>query len=507
MLAKDRDERYGGAEELLSAIRRVRVALGSWKRGAGTGRRRPISQRAFRKRNRAELVVAGVAILLLSVAAVGIWRYAAGGGGGQVKVEPRPPSRTGQPGPQVPAPRPAPAKSEVGVVVFDLENLAKDENTAWISHGVPRMLISKLTGFPGLVVYSRDRTEEALKAAGGKRAEAARALGARLMVSGSFVSAGGDLQIDLHVEDVTTGRVAKAITVRGKASDPVRLVNELGRELRGRFDRLIAKVLGVRNQLASRSFRSVEECLFASAPPVGSPSYGARPGEPGSGRDRGGDRDLADKKKLEKERLREREKSADAGKGPVGIREQSGKREEGNSPPAPARPKPVMTIQQRPPRPGIGVAGSSGDKPSGEKPTPPRPKHAPKTPKKPAAGDQGGALARKGPGGASYKSSGKAAPDELQSNAGSRPRWGRLADKKGSGRRMRALSRAGGKADLALALRHRFEGLELLERARTRADFERAMARFALSKSLAPHQRGIDELIKRADAGMKAAKQ
>ncbi len=475
MLAKNREKRHASAEELLSAIRRVRVALGSWKRGAGTGRRRPV----VRRRGRTELIVAAAAVLLLVVAGLGIWRY--NRGSGQPAVKPPAPARTPGPG------TPPPAKAELGVAVFDLENLTGSEKYRWVSHGVPRMLMNELEDCPGLVVYSRPGVLQALREVGGKdRAAAARKLGARLVVSGTYVVSGEELRVDLQVEDIATRRLAEAVSARGSAADALPLVDRLGRQLRARFDSLLAKHFGKGQRLAAMELKNAEERLFALALPG---DAAARTRGAGSGYGK-------HEKKLAKEPVL----ATIAG-------QKSGKRlaskpgaEEGA-----ANAKPAEKVKKKAPDAGriaLGELGKGGAWPA--RPPVAAPKPTGKAPASVKEAEDKSAAYRQ-------PEAKKARAPEAPRAAGGAPRKQdrrKLAGTLGwRGRPARAATAYSRPADRSRALRYRFEGQDLLERAASRADYSRALAKLVLSESLAPEQRGIKKLIERAKQGMAAAEQ
>jgi TolB-like protein/predicted Ser/Thr protein kinase len=450
MLAKPRAKRYASAEELLSAIRGVRVALNRSRRGAGTGRRRPISRRGFRRRSRTELLVGGLAVVLLLVAAAGLWNYARKGNGTVAKSPVPPP----------------PATSEVGVAIFELENLAGDADNAWIGHGVPRMLVTKLKQLPGLVVYSRDSTRNALAQTGGKDAtRAARKLGARLAVTGTFLVNGREVRIDLHVIDVKSGKVAEAISARAPEAEILTMVDSLGRQLRGRFDVLLARVLGLRGGLAKAELRRSQDLMFMAL----------------AAEEQAGNSAKVDSA---------RRKKAAPGKAGVATREDKSEAERGEAD-ANAKVKPVAKAKEERSRLGArSVGGAAG---GGVKGAPPAP--APKA--SAPTSDSSRALGRAGRTVAAKKKPGQSEPKRYR---------GESSDKCADIGQRRALRKDTANR-VNLALRHRFEGEELLERGRTEDQLRSALAKLVLSKSFAPNQRGIDKLIAKAKARLAASRQ
>ncbi len=424
MLAKARENRHASAEELLSAIRRVRMALGRPKRGAGTGRRRPVSRRGFRRRSRIELLVAGLAAVLLLVAAAGIWDYARKGKRGGAMAPPV--EATERPG-QTSTP---PARVEVGVAIFELENLTGDTGNAWIGHGVPRMLITKLKGLPGLAVCSRDSTRNALVQAGGRDATmAARKLGARLAVTGTFLVRGREVRIDLHVIDVKSGKVAEAVSARAPEVEILTMVDDLGGQLLGRFNVLLARVLDGSGDLAKAELPSARDSLFLALAPEKDATWGNR---------------------------------SKAGSMPGTLGEQ---------PPAVANQS------------GGGGGGAEKDALAALPARPPEAMKSEGSAKRSRALDKSGA--------------GPAGKEQTRSALRNQT----MTDR---GRILGRGARKGGSDQIGPALRHRFEGQELLERGRTENELRSALARLVLSRSYAPRQRGIDALIAKAKAKLAA---
>ncbi len=458
MLAKDRQKRYSSSEELLSAIRRVRVALGSWKRGAGTGRRRPVSRRAFQRRGRAEMIVAAVVVVLLLAAAVGIWRYnRAGGRSAPVKISP-----------------PATATAELGVVIFDLDNLTGGAEDQLFSRGFPHMLLTSLKQCPGLVLYNRDKTQSALRAANGDRLAAAKRLNARLMVSGTYLARGGSTRVDLHVTDVATGQVTEAISAQSTTQDVTAMIDTLERQLRMRFDSLLARYLGKGQRLAAVKVKGAEQMLFAMA----APSDGDAEREKlGAARSRTGGAGYGKSGRA----LTKAEVAGNAKKtaSHLGAGDERGK----------AKDKEAESKL-----PGAGAIGHQ--RPAAAKPTAKAVSKAP-----PAARE---------PEGNSRLQDTRPKEDEAlkkqlaRKGKGVDPKEGRRY--RAGGMKLRWVPARSTCADRTRALRCRFEGQAILERATSRADCSRALAKLVLSESLAPEQRGIKKLIEKAKQGMEKAK-
>jgi non-specific serine/threonine protein kinase len=116
---------------------------------------------------------------------------------------------------------------------------AQDSDTAWLSSGVPSMLVTGLAQTRGLEIVSERRLLEALGQSGAtslssldrtEAADIARRAGAGAIVVGSIFRAGPEIRIDAQVEDLASGRVLAAQTVRG--TNVFALVDQLAAEIR-----------------------------------------------------------------------------------------------------------------------------------------------------------------------------------------------------------------------------------------------------------------------------------
>ncbi|MCA9759780.1 MAG: protein kinase, partial [Candidatus Eisenbacteria bacterium] len=112
------------------------------------------------------------------------------------------------------------------------------EETAWLSDGVPEMLLTGLARAEGIGVVGTDRLLRAVDRLSGVTLEAAdrdawgeiaRAAGADAMVLGSIISLDGSIRIDARLEDLKTGEVLAAESVSGR--DLFSLVDDLARRI------------------------------------------------------------------------------------------------------------------------------------------------------------------------------------------------------------------------------------------------------------------------------------
>ena len=135
------------------------------------------------------------------------------------------------------------ASGRPSVAVMYFESMSGDEEIRWLSKGLPNMLVTDLAQTPGLDVVSSQRIHEILKQVGQENlesidksvvAEVARKAGAGAVVVGSIFKSGDEVRIDVQVEDVASGRVLSADSVRG--DDVFPLVDELTSRIRASLD-------------------------------------------------------------------------------------------------------------------------------------------------------------------------------------------------------------------------------------------------------------------------------
>ena len=211
-LAKDPHERYGQAIEVRSALEAVQAEVSS---GASHTIAAPGAKRVVRAL-RATAVVIALATTAV-VAGAFAWRWMNGSGD---------PVAVGASG------RPA-------VAVMPFDNVAGTEDTAWLSKGLPSMLLTGLAQTRGLDIVSAQRLQEIVKEIGGQSLESldraqvpdvARRAGAGAVVVGSIFKAGSEIRIDAQLEDLSNGRVLVAESVRG--TDVFALVDQLAARIR-----------------------------------------------------------------------------------------------------------------------------------------------------------------------------------------------------------------------------------------------------------------------------------
>ena len=126
----------------------------------------------------------------------------------------------------------------IAVMSFDVAG-ASDTDSAWLSKGVPRMLLTGLAQTRGLDVVSTRRLLETAKQLRigdldtldrAQAADVARRAGAGAMVVGSIFRSGAEIRIDAQVEDLGSGRVLVAQSARG--TDLFSIVDQLASQIR-----------------------------------------------------------------------------------------------------------------------------------------------------------------------------------------------------------------------------------------------------------------------------------
>jgi serine/threonine protein kinase/tetratricopeptide (TPR) repeat protein/TolB-like protein len=140
---------------------------------------------------------------------------------------------------QVPIAIGASGRPAIAVMRFENVGGAQSEDIRWLSDGVPSMLLTGLAQTQGLDIVSARQLLDTLKQTGGtslaaldrsQAAEIARRAGAGAVVMGSIFRSGNEIRIDAHVDDLSSGRVLVADSVRG--TDVFALVDQLASRIR-----------------------------------------------------------------------------------------------------------------------------------------------------------------------------------------------------------------------------------------------------------------------------------
>jgi TolB-like protein/Tfp pilus assembly protein PilF len=207
-LAKDPHERYARASDVRSAL---------------AGMREDVRTGTYRLRSRAALLTfTGLLIVAAASVVIGRWVW---------------PIRA-----STATPVPAATSEAPPIAVAYFENVAGAEDTAWLSKGVASMLLTTLAQTRGLRIISTQHLHQTVRATGfesldslkpEQMADVAKRAGAGAVVVGSIMKAGLELRIDARLEDLSSGRVLLAESVRG--TDVFPLVDELAARIRDRI--------------------------------------------------------------------------------------------------------------------------------------------------------------------------------------------------------------------------------------------------------------------------------
>ncbi len=134
-----------------------------------------------------------------------------------------------------------------GLAILGFENKTGDESLGWLSAGLPEILLTDLSQGTDLHLISRRRIldhvnlrdshdPQALDQLPSHEAcvDAARALGATRVLSGSYFKLGEQIRIDARIEDAKSGQIILAEKVVG--ADPFQLVDSLTNKIAGSLD-------------------------------------------------------------------------------------------------------------------------------------------------------------------------------------------------------------------------------------------------------------------------------
>jgi tetratricopeptide (TPR) repeat protein len=212
-LAKDPEARYQGMRDLVVDLRALRELTG----GESQSRLAPVASSSAPK-PRVGLAGLAAIVAIAFVAGVGWWAFRDRSSGTTTIVDG------------------APARPAVAIVAFEVMSGGPD--VAWLEKGLPSLLVTGLAQTPDIEVVGTERLAEAAKQLGApldsiersQFGELSRRAGARFVVSGTIIQAGSDLRIDARVEDLTTGSVRLAESVRGP--DPLTLADDLSSRVR-----------------------------------------------------------------------------------------------------------------------------------------------------------------------------------------------------------------------------------------------------------------------------------
>ena len=130
------------------------------------------------------------------------------------------------------------------LAVTDFQNLKADAGDDWLGTGISETLSADLAGLEGVTVVPRARLHELLRTLAQETGEtddrlrlrAARTLGARWLLAGSFQRAGDAVRVTASLVDATTSLAARTMRVDGRLDEIFalqdRLVLDLAEALR-----------------------------------------------------------------------------------------------------------------------------------------------------------------------------------------------------------------------------------------------------------------------------------
>ena len=231
-MAKDAASRYQSMRDLIVDLRDLRNTVASSAPMPRLAQASVTPPRSLARRAAAAAVAALVAGLIAWVA----WRK--------------------------PAPTDAVA-SRPTLAIVPFEVISGGQNATWLGKGLPSMLITGLAQTPDIALIGSERLGDAAREVGARNIDAversqlaglARRAGARFVLNGTIVEAANELRIDARVEDLETGAVRLAETVRG--SDTLAIADDLAARVRRGFD--VDAGAGAVRRLADVSTSSIE---------------------------------------------------------------------------------------------------------------------------------------------------------------------------------------------------------------------------------------------------------
>lgn len=152
--------------------------------------------------------------------------------------------------------------SEVCLAVLDFTNVTGDPDVAWLGAGIAETVTSDLAALDRFRVVDRWRVGQAGRQTGGSMKEIASALGASLIVTGSYQRIGPNLRITARLVDLSSSEAIADAKVDGLLEDVFRLqdgitvsfARELGLPVAPRAGRL-----GVRETASLDAYRAYTE--------------------------------------------------------------------------------------------------------------------------------------------------------------------------------------------------------------------------------------------------------
>ena len=216
-LKKDPNDRYQDTRDLVVDLRNLRRQYESGISGVTTGitDSSGITSRSSKSRSIWKSVVPAVAAVALI--AIVFWQIMSGpGSDGVSSVQ----------------------AGENALAILGFENKTGEDSLTWLQTGLPEILLTDLSQSQSLNIISRDRVLDCIKSEGNQETaaishpeylDAARTLGAKHALSGSYYRLGPNIRIDARVEEIATGRII--LTEKVSGPDPFVLVDSLTKKI------------------------------------------------------------------------------------------------------------------------------------------------------------------------------------------------------------------------------------------------------------------------------------
>ena len=232
-LEKEPEERFQSARDLAFQLQRLPLSSGTRSETGSTGEAgKPSPQLARRWHLRWPLAIAGalaLSVALLLATNVERWRERLLGGISTAKQ----------------GAAPAPIKARRSVAVLGFKNLSGRPDNAWLSTALSEMLTTELAAGEKLRTIPEENVarmkvelavKEAETLAPDSLARVRKNLGADLVVVGAYVGlgneAGGQIRLDVRLQDSAAGETIAAIAQTGTEKNLFELVSITGAQLR-----------------------------------------------------------------------------------------------------------------------------------------------------------------------------------------------------------------------------------------------------------------------------------
>ena len=221
-LQKSPGERYQSAAEIRAALEMLQS--GGSSSNDALADEVAAAARAARAPNRALMAALGAAAIVIAVVGMTMLRSS---------DDAPDPGTVAAAGPGIGA------SGRPTIAVLPFRDHTASEETAWMSEGIPSMLLTSLAQAPDLDVVSPTRVQGIVQQLGAAAlvsrdadvvAEFARRSGAGAIVVGDLYYTGTDYRVEVQVEDVTSGRLLDAFSATGPFV--FELVDDLSAQIR-----------------------------------------------------------------------------------------------------------------------------------------------------------------------------------------------------------------------------------------------------------------------------------